>query len=741
MKKLMDHGKFAPQKGLAAKLIKFVVGCVLGIGLTCFLITMLQLHILSKMVEQEEQLQADLVQEKSMESVSLLTQDSLLQLNIWAADQTDDEFWTLYHDIQVLGEQVRDILAHPEKYETMSVEPPKKENTGVFRLQLLCPGAYEDISPETMEKMGKLANLGPMMQEIVSGNEGRTLDCYIATPDGVSLAIDALSEGKYDENGQIKPYDATTRPWYQNAVAEGGVVYSPAHSHFYNFNEVIFGYPVYVDNKVAAVLQLSTRLDVIEQKLAERNIGKNSFSILVSDEGQLVCSPRTEGELKTREDVTEDIRSEVNSTLEEVINLALSGETGVALTEVDGELYYTGYTQLNTLGWIQLAFVSAEELHAPAQSLVNDMETLKDNMILTMRGYFRLSAIVMVLVLAAVVVVTVMTIRSVAKKRVEPVNRMTEKVRKFTDEDMQFEMEELYKTGDEIQVLAESFETMSKKMKSYVEEIVAISTEKERIDAEMKMATQIQVSMLPRNFPAFPDRPEFELYAEMVPAKNVGGDFYDFFFVDEDHLALVMADVSGKGITAALFMALSKQVLQSQLLIHGGDVVAAVTAANLKLLEESLADMFVTVWIGVLTISTGKMFFVDAGHEYPVVQRAGGSFAVEEDSHSIPIAALSFAKFNPNEMTLHPGDMLFLFTDGVTEAHNEKNELFGMDHLVAVLNENPDLPPKELDEHVRQRIAEFSGNAEQFDDITTLCFKYLGPAETGDGSVSPNVEK
>ena len=182
------------------------------------------------------------------------------------------------------------------------------------------------------------------------------------------------------------------------------------------------------------------------------------------------------------------------------------------------------------------------------------------------------------------------------------------------------------------------------------------SKEQKAREQELSTATSIQYNMLPHTFPAFPDRREFDIYASMTPAKEVGGDFYDMFFVDEDNLAMVMADVSGKGITAALFMAQAKQVIQSQVMTCGGDAVAALTEANLQLIKNSISDMFVTVWLGIINLTTGHMTFVDAGHEYPAIQKDGGPFSIEKDDHSVVVAAIKKAKFKPNELELKPND-------------------------------------------------------------------------------------
>ena len=350
-------------------------------------------------------------------------------------------------------------------------------------------------------------------------------------------------------------------------------------------------------------------------------------------------------------------------------------------------------------------------------------EELTEDMKARIRSSFHLNLILILGIACGLSVLSILTASRLAKKRVAPIDHMTKRIQELSGENAVFEMEEIYKTGDEIETLAEAFTDQSRKLRDYVEENLRITLEKEKLDAEMTLASQIQESMLPRSFP---DRKEFDLFAKMVPAKTVGGDFYDFFFIDEDHLAIVIADVSGKGITAALFMALCKQALQSRLVLHGGEVKQAMEEANRVLCEESLEDMFVTVWMGVLSLSDGKLVFVDAGHNLAAVSRQGGDFALLEDHHGIILAAFPEWTYETTEITLMPGDKVFLYTDGVTEAHNGSDELFEEEGMLSALNEDPARPPKELDESVRSRIAGFAGEAEQFDDITTLCFQYFG---------------
>ncbi len=249
--------------------------------------------------------------------------------------------------------------------------------------------------------------------------------------------------------------------------------------------------------------------------------------------------------------------------------------------------------------------------------------------------------------------------------------------------------------------------------------------ESSRIETELTLASNIQADMVPNIYPAFPDRDEFDIYATMDPAKEVGGDFYDFFLIDSDHLCMVMADVSGKGVPAALFMMASKIILANNAMI-GKSPAQILTDTNDAICSNNREEMFVTVWLGILEISTGKLTAANAGHEYPVVKHAGGKFEIFKDKHGFVIGGMAGAKYKEYEMTLEPGARLFLYTDGVPEATNGNNELFGMDRVLGALNENVDAGTVEMLKTVRRSVDEFVKEAEQFDDLTMLGFEYKG---------------
>ena len=340
------------------------------------------------------------------------------------------------------------------------------------------------------------------------------------------------------------------------------------------------------------------------------------------------------------------------------------------------------------------------------------------------------------LLTALTVAFIVLTLIIMRRNVIQPIDQLTQATGAFI-ENNEAELAEgtatvnvpAIRTGDEVELLANSFRKMEEDMISYIRSFVAVTAEKERIGAELNVATQIQADMLPRIFPAFPDREEFDIYATMDPAKEVGGDFYDFFLVDDDHLAVVIADVSGKGVPAALFMVIAKTLIKN----HAQNQEApgtVFTQTNEQLCEGNDAGLFVTGWMGVLEISTGKFVYVNAGHNPPLLKRAGGTFEWLKSRPGFVLAGMEGVRYRENTLQLEPGDRLYLYTDGVTEATNSHEELFGDERLQNALNEYMDLPVEQFLPKIKECIDAFVGDADQFDDITMLALDYQSKGET-----------
>ncbi len=352
----------------------------------------------------------------------------------------------------------------------------------------------------------------------------------------------------------------------------------------------------------------------------------------------------------------------------------------------------------------------------------------------------RMFTLIVVLYLSLISFLNMLFVRRYYKKNlVKPINEIIEAAQEYIYEDIPDDEIDLdakhcsfqklkIETGDELQQLASAMKNMEIDLGRYIDHLTRVTSEKQRISTELTLANRIQAHMLPSIFPAFPDREEFDLYATMAPAKEVGGDFYDFFMVDHDHLALVVADVSGKGIPAAMFMMISKIIIKNftQNMVLSGRVSPAevLQKANSMLCENNEDEMFVTVWLGILQISTGKLVYANAGHEKLLIMHEG-QWAFDQRRHGFVLAGMEGMRYKDYEITLSPGDFIFQYTDGVTEATNAKEELFGEARVLEVAKKAP-LDATGFLKTMSKELDGFVKSAPQFDDITMLGLLYNG---------------
>jgi len=278
---------------------------------------------------------------------------------------------------------------------------------------------------------------------------------------------------------------------------------------------------------------------------------------------------------------------------------------------------------------------------------------------------------------------------------------------------------------NEIGQLSEDVSALAAEMDNYMNSIRVITAEKERIGTELTLATRIQENALPHTFPPFPDRPEIDLYAVMDPAREIGGDFYDFFMIDEDHLCILIADVSGKGIPAALFMMASKIVLDMNARQHRSPA-EIMNATNDIICANNPEGMFVTVWLGVLELSSGKLTAANAGHEYPFLTGEDGKYRLVKAKHGFVVGGMPGLKYREYEIQLRKNARVFLYSDGLAEATDPENCLFGTDRILEALNRDVNAGPKQVLENVRADVDAFVKDAEQFDDLTMVCLEYRG---------------
>ncbi|MBR6384779.1 MAG: PP2C family protein-serine/threonine phosphatase [Ruminococcus sp.] len=413
------------------------------------------------------------------------------------------------------------------------------------------------------------------------------------------------------------------------------------------------------------------------------------------------------------ESKNQEYGTKVDFDINEISEMLISGQEDTVYEYIgfddgtEGNEYYAAFKCIESEGKPVGAFCLLYDLKDELKSLRSRMETL-----LRIGTFFFLMigfALVFFLYFAVL----------------KPLLKIKESVAAYMDTKDSRSVTKIVKemrSRNEIGVLAEDISELAIEIDRYTNENVKLAEEKQRVSTELDLASKIQTSMLSTDFP---QREEFEIFASMTPAKEVGGDFYDFFFIDESHLGLAIADVSGKGVPASLFMMISEILIRefAKTEISPKEVLEKL---NSRISENNPNDMFVTVWFGIMDISTGHVTAANAGHEYPIIKKADGNFELFKDKHGLVVGAMEGIRYREYEFEIEKNGVLFLYTDGAPEATDEENKLFGTDRMIETLNRDPNLPPEMLVNTMKESIDEFVGEAPQFDDLTMLCIKYNG---------------
>ena len=668
---------------------------------------------------------------RQLESITEITgsvmdsvvEQSMDQLTEKEAEITDELFNGLKNRVEMLSDYAGKLFSDPENAPRAAYAQPDPARNGEVTAQLILADGVD--AEAIADKIAVAANMSDMMVSLFGASE-ETNSCFVALPEGAFLVTDDRSLSKYNPDGTLISYDPRTRPWYQMAVEAGKLIFTDVEVDAFTGDiGIVCAMPVYVDGELAAVVGSDLFLTSMQEAVqaSEQNGG---FYCVINNNGHVVFSPKTEGPFRVIHSAeAADLRESSNNELAALVKDAMKAKTDVRLVNMDDGAYYMIGVPMKTVGWTLIATFKEELTKAPVATLRDNYQTIQDEAAETYRDKFNASRRTVMILLLLVTILMLAGALVLGKRIVQPLNNITRQIASLSEDNLEFTMKNEYRTGDEIEVLAESFAKISHKTVLYLDKVRTVTAEKERISTELQMANQIQESMLPSIFPAFPERKEFDIYAIMDPAREVGGDFYDFFLIDEDHLCVVMADVSGKGVPAALFMMISKIILQSCAML-GRSAGEILTKTNEALCSNNKMEMFVTVWLGILEISTGKVTAANAGHEYPVMMR-GGKFEIVKDKHGLVIGGLDGIKYHEYEMQLKPGDKLFLYTDGVVEATRNNSELFGTERMLKALNKMASGRPYEILRSVRSAVDDFVGDDEQFDDLTMLCLEYRGP--------------
>ncbi len=702
-------------------MIGLVVGLLLAAG-GIFAFT--NINIMDRLASSNDSLSTT-IGEKSSAYMTEQSQRRLLELAGEKAEIADEIFSAFERNVHIVASAAEQIYANPELYAARTADLPDAKNDGKLTVQVLYSAQTDPTDPAIMEELSLISSVQDVLMAVNENQDG-IASIYVATESGFMVQADYISARKFDDAGNLMPLEAKERPWYRGAAETGKPYLTPATKDLHTPRLAIMcGVPIYLEDRLMGVAGAGMYLDDMENLVQSVNLGGSGNACIINRNGQVLFSTFGGGTLAAVADAA-DLRLAEDAALAELVTNAVAGESGITKLSVDGVPSYVAYAPMETVGWSMVVFLSQEAVDAPTGRLLSSVNQITDQAFHTTAGQIQSTFYLLLLLFGVAVIIAIAVSVALSRQIVRPIELLTEKVGELEGDNLDFEWD--LNTGDETQMLAGSFQSMTVRMKEYISDIRTITAERERISTELSLANRIQASMLPNIFPPFPNRPEFDIYAAMDPAREVGGDFYDFSMTDDDHLYMVIADVSGKGIPASLFMMVSKLILQSCAML-GLSPAEILTRANESICINNEEEMFVTVWVGVLEISTGRLTFANAGHEYPAVRKPGGEFELLKEKHGFVLGGYSGLTFQQFELQMEPGSKLFLYTDGVPEAMGggeNSDTMFGLDRMLETLNRHAGESPEQILRGTRSALDDFVRDAEQFDDLTMLCLEYKG---------------
>ncbi|MBR0288858.1 MAG: SpoIIE family protein phosphatase [Selenomonadaceae bacterium] len=742
---------------------KKVLILVLGAGLATFLVLGIFSYFGKNVVQRDMAEMSVELGEKSASYTEDLVVGQLKytfgELAEAKAQFIDRELSVTCEDATILANAMTDIMSHPENYSPKTLPDPRTDpirNAELYRIY--APSIRDHVTPEIQNELELAANINGILTEILKGYEGINATAFVGGEKGwymcARLVVDKNGNTDflnpiYFSHERIYDYDPRKRPWYIAAKLAGAPVISDLYHTIEadGYQQIGASAPFYdAQGNLIGVAGIDNSNSDLYEQINEFTASKKSVNFVLNEFGEVIFSTQATGTLavKTSEATnkivskagTRDLRTSSEKTLAAAVKRMVAGEQDVVPIKLNDENFYIAFAPMTNTNWSFGMLIPAEEvLKATAGTqdyFFNQVTKLQDRM---RQEYSYINNLVIVIPTFLLIILFIMS-TNLSRRFVKPIHELTDGVREISME-LSKDVQEIsgdylnkkldIHTGDEIEELANGFNAMTDELKNYMANLTKETADKERLATELDVATEIQDGMLPKDFPA---REDFELFATTTPAKEVGGDFYDFYFLDEKHLAITVADVSGKGIPAALFMVISKTVLNNfaASFYKQNGLAPVVAAANEQLCANNEAMMFVTAFIGVLDLDTGEFIFVNAGHNPPVIYHAEENHCDFLDvKKNFVLGPMDEIPFVEQKVSLKRGDLLFLYTDGVTEALNVADEEYLPDRLINFMNSTDcktDL--KTLLKNIRGDLSEHVGEAEQSDDITMFALRFNG---------------
>ncbi len=687
-----------------AKILTIVLGTLLS---AVFIIAIISYHELNSLAKYSQSANVNL-----SETTTAISQNALL-------NQAESIMLKL---VTTHANHINSIFTHAEnelfvaaRIATLffnSAESLIKSNAEADEFLVFAPNT--EVTDEVKQEIRILKSMRKQISPLVENHIFH--DMYVGTQNGIFY--------NYAKKSPIfEAYDPRLRPWYVKTFdIYNDVSWIETYSFSDNRTDITGSIAIKgLDGKTLGAVGGDIPLDFFTNFLRRNVASGNSYAFVIDRQGNFIVHPRYHEKGFDRSPL-----KTATGNRAETLKAMARGETGINMVTTDGFNHYVAFAPIHVVGWSLGISIPIADVTAPAEGLrvaiANFTENAQKNIKNALSSILSTFSVLFMMCIAVFFVISIIFARTITK----PLQELSQKAKLIGDGNLDTKIEVYSK--DEVGDLAATFNGMSERLQRYIANLSTVIKEKEAINSELSVAANIQKDMLPKIFPTFENINGARIFAEMIPAKEVGGDFYDIFFIDEQQtkLCCIVADVSGKGIPSSLFMVIAKTILKSSLL-GDGNLSESINKANVLLAEENNSCMFVTVFASILSINTGEFQYVNCGHNPPFLYTKGNSFEFMNVNSSLPLAVSEAVSYEMQTMQLNLGDIVYMYTDGINEAMNEHGEAYGDKVLRDTLNsipQSPDLNPTMIDKFIRDDVSRFVGATEQSDDMTTLVLQY-----------------
>ncbi len=635
------------------------------------------------------------------------------------------ELENISRDTKLIAAEMYRIFRKPQDYPPRVLPDPREQTIRAGEVYAYkSPELRQNLTAELQAELNLSSNIANYLKSVVDLHyTGLQTSMYVSSKHGWHICVDSFRAERpivIFSDDFLENYDPRVRPWYNAASNVDGCIFTDFYIGMDGYPLITCAASYYDTEGFAGVVGLDSSLGSLYRQVVDQSADGSDMNFVIDKSGVVLMSSQNEGTLAPNQKL-----GTTDTNLLMAIEKMTAGESGVEDVTIDGKDYFLAFAPVQIADWSFGTLLDKREVLAPAAEARGNILLQMDEFKQSLGNVFVISLIVSIILLTVLMRELIKIGVKMADRFVEPIHQLSDGVRDIASGDFGKTLD--IHTGDEIEHLSICFNAMTNELKTYTENLKAVTAEKERVATELDVATEIQSGMLPHDFDF--DRSDFEIYATMNAAKEVGGDFYDFYLLDDDRLMITIADVSGKGIAAALFMVISKTILKNfaMTLKSADDLGAMVACANQQLCQNNDAMMFATAFVGLLDLKTGKFTYVNGGHNPPMIYSARKDQwrYLETVERNYALGLMDDADYAQETIDLEDGDVIYLYTDGLTEALNEREELYGDDRLEQCLNRVnvKNLSVEEVLEEVRRSLDEYVGNAAQSDDITMLAVR------------------